>query len=166
MARETPIEAVRADRTESAPPARRVVHPRAALNAWRISVMLVDDDEADASLVVDILKRHRNVGSTEVFHRAGDALTELVSGRRRPDLILLDINMPLVDGFKFMEVLNAIPDARRTPVVMLTTSRFARDVDRARQSTACGYIVKPDSYADLKKRLDATITQAISGKWS
>jgi len=152
--------------TEGVATPRRVVHPRSALNAWRINVMLVDDDEADASLVIDILNRHRNVGSAEVYHRAGDALTELASGRRRPDLILLDINMPLVDGFQFLDVLSAIPDVRRTPVVMLTTSRFARDVERARGSMACGYIVKPDSFGDLKKRLDATITQAISGKWS
>lgn len=128
--------------------------------------MLVDDDEADASLVVEILQRNRNVGATEVFHKPGEALNELASGRRRPDLILLDINMPVVDGFKFLDVVDAIADVRRTPVVMLTTSRFARDVQRARDSAACAYIVKPDSFSDLKKRIDAAVAQTISGKWS
>src|SRR5262249_54875679 len=102
---------------EDGPAARPVARPRAATNAWRISVLLVDDDAADANLVLDILQHHPKVGAADAFAEPDKALAELSSGRRRPDLIFLDINMPKVDGFTFAEELERIPHMRGTPVV-------------------------------------------------
>jgi two-component system sensor histidine kinase ChiS len=149
---------------DDAPRSRR--RPRAALNAWAINVLLVEDDPADSAIVLDVLNRHPNVAAASAFNAPDTALFHLATGKYRPDLILLDIMMPKVDGFKFLDALQRISSVRDTPVVMLTTSRFMRDVEQARVSAACGYIVKPDSYGELKARLDSAVKQAISGKWS
>ena len=149
---------------ELAPRGKR--RPRIAFNAWAINVLVIEDDPADASIVLDVLRRHPNVASANAFQEPDTALFHLATGRYRPDLILLDILMPKVNGFKFLEALESIPLVRDTPVVMLTTSRYMRDVEQARSSPACGYIVKPDSYSELKTRLDGAVKQAISGKWS
>ncbi|MES1199898.1 MAG: response regulator [Pseudomonadota bacterium] len=129
-------------------------------------MLLIDDDAADSSLVLGALRHNSQVGSVFSYHEPETALKELSEGRRRPDLILLDINMPKMDGFTFIERLNAIPYASETPVVFLTTSRFVQDVQRARASVACAYIAKPDSFDELKRRIDLVVGQAISGKWS
>lgn len=140
--------------------------PRAAPSAWAINVMLVDDDPADSSLVIDALKRHPRVGGALSYGDPERALSSLASGKRCPDLILLDISMPKTDGFAFLRAMEEMPSVRNTPVVLLTTSRFKRDVDHARGTIACGYIVKPDNFEELRRRLDAVVKQTISGKWS
>jgi DNA-binding response OmpR family regulator len=74
--------------------------------------------------------------------------------------------MPKMNGFAFRTALDELAHARRVPVVFLTTSGFARDVEHARDAGACGYIVKPESFDELRRRVDVAIKQAISGKWS
>jgi CheY-like chemotaxis protein len=140
--------------------------PRAALEPCSIRVLLVEDDPADANMVMDVLQRHPNVGAATLFQAPDEALFQLAAGSYLPDLILLDIRMPKVNGFTFMEALARIPGARDTPVVILTTSRFMRDMEKARAHQARGYIVKPDCYRDLKSELDGAVKQAISGQWS
>lgn len=134
-----------------------------ALNSWAINVLLVDDDEADSSLVLGVLRRHPNVASAVAIASPEEALAQLATGKLRPNLILLDVQMPRINGFKFVEAMDEILSLRSTPVVMLTTSRFERDVEQARRICVSGYIVKPDSEEDLRKRLNAAIKQAISG---
>lgn len=140
--------------------------PRPAPHAWGINVMLVDDDPADANLIVGLLQRHPSVGAAVAYHQPDQALADIAAGWRQPDLILLDINMPKTNGFTFIEALAKMAHARNTPVVFLTTSCFARDVEQAREARACAYIVKPESFDELRRRLDAAVKQTISGKWS
>lgn len=138
--------------------------PRAAISSWVIQVLLVDDNEADAAIAHSILRRHPDVGSVVIMTSAEEALSKLAAGRLAPHLILLDIQMPRMDGFKFIEALDHIPDARDTPVVMLTTSRFERDVAEARRVRANGYIVKPDTIEEYRTRLDTVIKLVKSGQ--
>src|SRR4029077_15565037 len=146
------------------------IHPkpkvRAAAQSWGLNVMLVDDDAADASLIIGLLQRHPSVGAANVYHEPDRALADIAAGWRQPDLILLDINMPKTNGFAFIAALAKMEHARTIPVVFLTTSNFARDVEQARLAQACGYIVKPESFDDLRRRLDAAVKQTINGKWS
>lgn len=145
-------------------PSRRFA--RANARVWMINVLVVEDDEADSSLIVDVLRRHPSVGSIIAINAPDKALWQLGCGKFRPDLILLDIQMPKMNGFEFLEALDAIPCADTTPVVMITTSRFAHDVERARNSSVCGYIIKPETYEEWKRRVDGVVSQAITGKWS
>jgi len=84
-------------------------------------------------------------------------LMELSSGRIRPALIFLDISMPGMNGFQFLEALRRIRIMGETPVVFLTSSAFVNDVGRAIRSSARDYIVKPDTFEELETKLDVAI---------
>jgi CheY-like chemotaxis protein len=151
---------------EQDPVARARPRPQPALNLWSIDILLVEDDAADASLILDVLKRHPSVKSALAIEAPDRALFDLAAGRLRPNLILLDILMPKLNGFRFIEGLRGIAGMQDVPVVLLTTSRLAKDVAQAKDAAVCGYIVKPDSVDELRTRLDRVIKQAISGVWS
>ncbi|MEJ0058741.1 MAG: response regulator [Terricaulis sp.] len=145
---------------------RRSLPPRVVARRWNIEVLLVEDDEADRCLIFDVLKRHPHVSTAHATDAPDKVLFDLANGYVRPGLILLDIHMPKLSGFKFLEALRGIPAMRDTPVVLLTTSRLARDVEEARISSASLYVVKPDTYEELQARLDGVIEQAITGAWT
>jgi CheY-like chemotaxis protein len=133
---------------------------------WNINVLLVEDDAADTSLILNVLKRHPNVASAHAVDAPDVALRQLAAGQGVPDLILLDLHMPRINGFVFLERLREIPRMAETPVVFLTTSALAKDVLEAKQTTASLYMVKPDTYFELQTRLDGVVKRAISGAWS
>jgi CheY-like chemotaxis protein len=140
-----------------------LIRPPLALTVWRVNVLVVDDDAADTRLIVKALKRNPDVGEVVSRSLPGRALLELTAGRLRPDLVLLDLSMPKLDGFRFLEVLRMIPAMAETPVVIVTTSGLARDVEQAAGCSISGYIVKPDTYDELEKRLDRIIEQTLGG---
>ena len=142
-------------RTE--PPPRR---------AWNINVLLVEDDPADTGLILNVLNRHPLVAAVSAADAADIALIQLESGHLKPDLILLDIHMPKINGFQFLERLRRIKAMAETPVVFLTTSCLINDVMEARRGSANLYVVKPDTRDELQERLDAVIRRAVSGAWS
>ncbi len=127
---------------------------------WSINVLLVDDDPADTSLTLNALQRHPDVAAAHAMDDPVAALKLLEAGSLRPDLILLDINMPKMSGFGFIERLRLIPALSDTPVTFLTTSGRLRDIEAARDCGSCAYVVKPDTLADLRARLDTEIRRA------
>jgi two-component system chemotaxis response regulator CheY len=146
------------------PQARNELRP--PQNNWNINVLVVEDDPADTSLILNVLRRHPGVSSAHAIDSPDVALEQLRAGHLSPDLVLLDIHMPRIDGFGFLESLRKIPAMARTPVVFLTTSCLASDVVEARHCSASSYVIKPDTYAELQTRLDAVIRKAVSGAWS
>jgi CheY-like chemotaxis protein len=154
--------------TDGAPQsdARRRLRPRVSEIVWRINVAIVDDDAADASLIKLALGHEQSVGSVSLHSVPDDALFKFAEGVVRPDLILLDIHMPKVNGFTFMSALREIPAMAHTPVAFLTTSRHSRDVERSRSCDVVGYIVKPDSFEELQERISGVIRSVASGGWS
>jgi two-component system response regulator AdeR len=136
--------------------------PRQARN---ITILLVEDDPADTGLILNVLKRHSQVAAVSAADAPDIALIQLESGHLRPDLILLDIHMPRINGFQFLERLRRIKAMATTPVVFLTTSCRVTDVMEARRGSASFYVVKPDTYGELQERLDAVVKRAVSGAW-
>lgn len=108
------------------------------------SILLVEDNEADVRLMQEVLHEHysRRVKLTSIGN-GSDALTVLNSGAQF-DLIVLDINLPGLDGY---EVLQRRP-AVTAPVVVFSSSWNAQDSRRAFALGACEYIRKPSSYAE------------------
>jgi DNA-binding response OmpR family regulator len=139
-----------------AEPARRI---------WTINVLLVDDDPADTSLIAAALRRHPGVSAFRSSADPRGVLRELAEGRIEPDLVLLDIKMPRMDGFTFLTLMREIPESATTPVVLLTTSGFRRDAEEALASTAVSYVIKPHSFSQLQARLDTAIRRTIAGDW-
>src|ERR1700722_7646821 len=104
-----------------------------APRAVDVSVLLVEDDPADAGLILNVLNRHPRVSAVSAANAPDIALIQLESGHLRPDLILLDIHMPRVNGFQFLERLRRIKAMAKTTVVFLTSSCRTTDVMEARR---------------------------------
>jgi two-component system, chemotaxis family, response regulator Rcp1 len=113
-----------------------------------IEILLVDDDPGDVRLTREALKDGK---VSNVVHVAEDGAAALAFLRgeppypdaRRPDLILLDLNMPKKDGKEVLAEVKADPGLRRIPVVVLTTSEAEQDVAQSYDLHANAYVRKP-----------------------
>lgn len=108
-------------------------------------ILLVDDNEADNVFHEIILRRAGYTGVVTVCESAHKALEYLQRFQDQlPDLMLVDINMPGMDGFGFAERIAAAYKPRSIGLLMLTSSNAQRDVERAKQlPIISGFIVKP-----------------------
>ena len=145
--------------------ARQAMRARSSEAAWHINVAVVDDDAGDMCLIKEALQKNAHVGDVAAFSSPEEALFAMAEGRVRPGLIFLDLCMPKVSGFTFMNALREIPTMAFTPVALLTTSRSVRDVERSRVHDINSYVVKPDSFSELEERLGAVIKSVAAGRW-
>lgn len=110
-------------------------------------MLLVEDDRVDAMTVKRALKE---VGATNPLHHVTDGEKALAFLRDpanpRPGLIILDINMPRMNGIEFLRCAKEDPALRSIPVVVLTTSQEERDRLESFQLSAAGYMMKPVDY--------------------
>jgi CheY-like chemotaxis protein len=131
-----------------------------------INILLVEDNPADVRLTQEALKEAAN--ATTRLHVAGDGVEALEFLHRqgeyasapRPDLMLLDLNLPRVDGRQVLAEVKGDPDLRRIPVVVLTTSPSEDDILHAYDQHVNSYIRKP---VDLDRFLD--VLKAIDDYW-
>lgn len=106
-------------------------------------ILIVDDNDDDVEASVRAFKR-TNLRNPIVRAATGaEALTLLRDGQVNPCLILLDLNMPGLDGRRVLAILKGDSDLRKIPVVVLTTSNDERDVEECYQLGASTYIQKP-----------------------
>jgi CheY-like chemotaxis protein len=124
---------------------------------WRI--LLVDDNPADIRLVMEALKASRFPYQVTAVENGKKALTLLRwegmgPGVPLPDLILLDLNLPQMDGHTVLAVLKADPMLHRIPVVVFTTSHSKEDERQAYQLGATHFLIKPDTWAEYQKVVD------------
>jgi DNA-binding response OmpR family regulator len=134
--------------------------------AGALNVLLVEDDAADTSLILKALEQHPHVARAQSTDAPDFVLRQLELGRLKPDLVLLDIRLPRMDGFTFLSRLRHTPALNDLPVVFLTSSSQPSDMRRAQRSSAADYVVKPESYIELRARLDGVLEQTAMGGWS
>ncbi|WP_055589632.1 response regulator [Peterkaempfera griseoplana] len=122
-------------------------------------VLLVEDDPADAMLIEDALLERG--GARRLTHVA-DGVAALEHLRdpenARPDLIVLDLNMPRMNGREFLSVLKHDESLRAIPVVVLTTSAAPDDVAGAYQRHANAYVTKPVNLDDFIRAVQSIDT--------
>jgi CheY-like chemotaxis protein len=123
------------------------------------TVLIVDDDEGHAILIRENLE---SAGMPNRIERFGDGQAVLdffVSHPPTPTdsyIVLLDIRMPKIDGIEVLRRMRADPELSLLPIIMLTTTDDARDVQRCHQLGCSGYIQKPvdyDKFADAIRRI-------------
>ncbi len=122
-----------------------------------ITILAAEDDPDDCLLVEDAF--HESGQSNQlIFVQDGITLLEYLrrqgnyrepSDAPRPDLILLDLNMPRKDGRESLAEIKADPELRSIPVVVLTTSSAEEDVLHTYDLGCAGYITKPTSFQDM-----------------
>ena len=125
--------------------------------------LLVDDDEDDISVFKEVLE---DINPSIFLASAGDgkeALNMLKQEQNKlPDVIFLDLNMPLMDGKECLSELKKDPHLKRIPVIMYTTSSQSKDIEETMLSGAVCFITKPTSLRELKNIL-SSISQNVHG---
>ncbi|MFF3255997.1 response regulator [Actinacidiphila glaucinigra] len=118
-------------------------------------VLLVEDDAADAMLIEDALTARGTRNLTQV--EDGIAALEYLRDPRhpRPDLIVLDLNMPRMNGRELLAVIKNDEDLRAIPVVVLTTSSAPDDVSGAYRRHANAYVTKPVNLDDFERAVQS-----------
>lgn len=111
-------------------------------------ILLVEDDNVDAMTVKRAMRDLSVANSLIHLVNGEEALVYLSDGQKpKPFLILLDLNMPKMNGIEFLRRIKADEDFRKIPVIVLTTSKEKSDVIESFGLGAAGYMVKPVDYA-------------------
>lgn len=129
-------------------------------------ILLAEDNEADARLTMELLKES-HIFNIIIYHVIDGVETmnflshkEEFTTAPRPDIIILDLNMPRKDGREVLNEMRANPDLMSIPVIVLTTSENYDDVKTSYQLQCNAYIVKP---IDLEKFI--TVLKSIEDFW-
>ena len=128
-------------------------------------LLLVEDSVADAKLVGMALEESASTSELVVAEDGAEALALLAAvtagERPRPDLVVLDVNLPRVSGFDLLRRIKGDADLRTVPVVVFSTSRAPVDVAAAYACGASSYVVKP---LDVQEFLD--VVREIERYWT
>ena len=128
------------------------------INGRAIEILLVDDNPGDVRLTLEAFKDGKLAKNVSI---AGDGVEAMEFLRRegeyaagvRPDLVLLDLNMPKKDGREVLEEVKNDPELRRIPIVVLTTSKAEGDIRKSYDLHVNCYIQKPVDYNEFIKML-------------
>lgn len=121
------------------------------------TIMVVEDNEDVAYLLRFMLSRE---GFNVLTAEDGRQATALIVGEEPPDLVLLDIMIPYVNGFQLLEKIKNTAGWKDVPVVMLTSKSQEGDVVRALESGATDYIIKPFQADELLARVKSILKNA------
>ena len=130
-----------------------------------IEILLVEDNPADVRLTMEILKETKVRNTLTVAADGIEALDLLRRNGRyahamRPDLILLDLNLPKKDGREVLAAIKTDPDLKRIPVVILTSSKAEEDIFKSYNLYANCYVTKPVGLEQFVK-----VVKSIENFW-
>ncbi|HEU0131122.1 MAG TPA: response regulator [Mycobacteriales bacterium] len=119
-----------------------------------VRILLVEDNPGDVRLTREALRRGRVANTLDVVGDGDAALAYLrregaYAGSERPDLVLLDLNLPGLDGRDVLAEVKKDESLRRLPIIVLTTSAAERDIGRSYDLGANCYVTKPVELADF-----------------
>jgi chemotaxis family two-component system response regulator Rcp1 len=130
-----------------------------------VHILLVEDNEGDIVLTIEALNEAKIINRISVARDGAEAVRLLnreqeFEGCDLPDLILLDINLPRVDGMEVLSIIKNDTELKRIPVIMLTTSSSEKDILTSYDNHANCYITKP---VDLNRFMD--VVRTIEDFW-
>jgi two-component system response regulator len=134
-----------------------------------IDILLVEDDPGDELITREAFEHNKLSNRLHVAHDGEEGLDYLYQRGRfenvpRPDLILLDLNLPKYDGRQLLERVKSDPDLARIPIVVLTTSAAEEDILRSYELHANAYVTKPvdlDQFVSAVRQIDEFFLQVV-----
>ena len=134
-----------------------------------IDILLVEDDPGDELITREVFEHNMLHNRLHVAHDGEEGLNYLYrrgayENAPRPDLILLDLNLPKYDGRHLLENIKSDPELSRIPVVVLTTSSAEEDILRSYKLHANAYVTKPvdfDAFMTAVRQIDEFFLQVV-----
>jgi CheY-like chemotaxis protein len=134
-----------------------------------VEILLVEDNPGDVRLTQEIFKEGKVRNQLSIAWNGEEALAFLhnegrFAGASRPDIIVLDLNLPRKDGREVLAEIKSDPDLKRIPVVILTTSQAESDLLQSYNLHANCYIVKPvdlDHFVEVVKTIEGFWLQIV-----
>jgi CheY-like chemotaxis protein len=134
-----------------------------------IVVLLVEDDAGDELITREAFEHNKINNTLNVVRDGQEGLDYLYqrgpfSNAQRPDLILLDLNLPKYDGRQLLEKIKSDPDLCHIPIVVLTTSSAEEDILRSYKLHANAYVTKPvdlDQFMNAVRQIDEFFVQVV-----
>ncbi|MFD2542786.1 response regulator [Lacinutrix gracilariae] len=120
----------------------------------KLKILLIEDD------MIEIMKLNRTISTLKLDHtiieanNGEDALQLLEQKDNLPDIILLDLNMPKINGIEFLKILKNDDILRYIPTIILTTSNNQRDLLECYKTGVAGYVIKPLKYEDYVSKIE------------
>jgi CheY-like chemotaxis protein len=130
-----------------------------------LNILLVEDD------MIEIMKFNRTISKLACHHNiveaknGEEALEILCNNESLPDLILLDLNMPKINGFEFLSIIRNNDLLKYIPTVILTSSNDHKDVADCHQLGISGYLVKPLKFADYSESIKTVLDYWCSNEF-
>ncbi len=126
-----------------------------------IEILLVEDNPGDVKLTQMALENAKVINNLHVVNNGKEALEFLFSEKQiKPDIVLLDLNLPVIDGREVLKKIKEDSNLKRTPVVILTSSKAEEDIIKTYDLHANCYITKP---IDLEQFLN--VIKTIEDFW-
>ena len=122
----------------------------------RQNILLVEDNVDDVELTLRVLKTH-NIANEVIVARDGEEALAMLFGEHHacaqelPSVVLLDLNMPKVDGLEVLRRIRSEPRTRLLPVVIMTTSSEERDIVASYELGANSYVCKPVEFEEFEQ---------------
>jgi len=134
-----------------------------------IEILLVEDDPGDELITREAFEHNKLKNNLHVAHDGEEGLDFLYrrgqyADAPRPDLILLDLNLPKYDGRQLLEKVKSDPELSRIPIVVLTTSSAEEDILRSYELHANAYVTKPvdlDQFINAVRQIDEFFIQVV-----
>lgn len=138
-----------------------------------LNILQVEDDETDRILFARAVQRSGLLIYVAAATSGQEALRFLQAsfepGATAPDYVLLDIRMPMMSGFEFLQIIKGMPRLRELKVIMFSSSVYHADVSRARELGANAYVVKPSSLSSLsdfvRSLYDCWVRASVPDQW-
>jgi CheY-like chemotaxis protein len=115
-----------------------------------MNIFLADDDPDDRLFFAEALKEIPLTLETSEFEDGVALMRNLHSDEKLPDVIFLDLNMPMMNGFECLSDIRADEKFKNIPIIIYSTSFLEKEVEQLHKMGASGYLRKPSSYNQLK----------------
>jgi CheY-like chemotaxis protein len=125
-----------------------------------IHILLIEDDNDDAELLEDALAENTASYSLSVLNDGAKLMEHLNNSAALPDVIVLDYNLPKIHGRDLLKQIKETSSYERIPVVILTTSSSAQDIDYAYQHKADRFLIKPSTVPGIREMVQIIIALA------
>ncbi|MEO6038198.1 MAG: response regulator [Saprospiraceae bacterium] len=121
------------------------------------NILLIDDDEDDQEIFLSAIEHVSEKVNCIVISDATEALQKLIDREIFPDVIFLDLNMPIMNGQQFLTAIKKSPVVNHIPVIIFSTASNARTIALTKELGATGFITKPGTFGELIRILSPLI---------